>query len=110
MLLHEAIPSPRQYAPAVTRELEAVVMRGLERDPAKRFATAREMALALEGQAALATPIEVGAWVERVAGVTLAQRAERVAAIEAEFGRWSAGPRRAASYDPAPAPAGGGER
>jgi serine/threonine-protein kinase len=71
----------------VTRELEAVVMRGLERDPSKRFATAREMAIALESQSALATPIEVGAWVERVAGVTLAQRAERVAAIEAEFGQ-----------------------
>src|SRR5262249_9337506 len=76
------LPSPRPLAPAVTRELEAVVMRGLERDPAKRFATARDMAIALERQGALATPIEVGAWVERVAGPTLAQRAERVTAIE----------------------------
>jgi len=86
-LLHKPIPSPRQHAPAVTRELEGVVMRGLARDPASRFATARDMAIALESQAALATPIEVGAWVERIAGVTLTQRAERVAAIEAEFGR-----------------------
>jgi serine/threonine-protein kinase len=93
-LLHKAIPSPRLHAPAVTRELEGVVMRGLARDPSKRFATARDMAIALESQAALATPIEVGAWVERVAGATLAQRAERVAAIEAEFGRAS-GPRSA---------------
>ena len=86
-LLHKPIPTPRQYAPGVTRELEGVVMRGLARDPANRFATARDMAIALESQAALATPIEVGAWVERIAGVTLTQRAERVAAIEAEFGR-----------------------
>ena len=85
-LLHTPIPSPRQYAPLVTTELEAVVMRGLERDPSRRFSTAREMAIALESQAALATPIEVGAWVERVAGITLAQRAERVATIEAECG------------------------
>jgi len=88
-LLHKPIPTPRQYAPAVTRELEGVVMRGLARDPSSRFATARDMAIALEGQAALATPIEVGPWVERVAGVTLAQRAQRVAAVEAEFGRAS---------------------
>ena len=47
-LLHKEIPSPRQYAPAVTRELEEVVMRGLAREPARRFATAREMAIALE--------------------------------------------------------------
>jgi serine/threonine-protein kinase len=86
-LLAEEIPSPRRYAPGVTRELEAIVMRGLERDPAARFPTARHMALAIEDLAMMATPIEVGAWVERVAGATLAQRAERVAAIEAEFSR-----------------------
>ncbi len=86
-LLAEEIPSPRQYAPGVARELEAIVMRGLERDPAARFPTARHMALAIEDLAIMATPIEVGAWVERVAGVTLAQRAERVASIEAEFAR-----------------------
>jgi eukaryotic-like serine/threonine-protein kinase len=86
-LLTEAIPSPRQFAPGLPRELEAIVMQGLERDPARRFPTARHMALALEALALMATPIEVGAWVERVAGVTLAQRAQRVAAIEAEFNR-----------------------
>jgi len=83
-LLFRPIPSPRKYARQVSSELEQVVMRGLERDPERRYATARDMALALENTAALATPIEVGAWVERVAGVTLAQRAERVAEIEAE--------------------------
>jgi hypothetical protein len=102
-LLHRPIPSPRTHAAAVTRELEQVVMRGLARDPSERFATAREMAIALESQAALATPIEVGAWVERVAGVTLAHRAERVAAIEAEFGRAS-GARSAGGLLPGEAP------
>jgi eukaryotic-like serine/threonine-protein kinase len=86
-LLAEEIPRPRQYAPGITSELEAIVMRGLERDPAKRFPTARHMALAIEGLALMATPIEVGEWVERVAGVTLAHRAERVAGIDAEFSR-----------------------
>ena len=86
-LLFKPIPSPREYAPLVSAALEAVVMRGLEREAQRRFATARDMAIALESQAALATPIEVGAWVERVAGTTLAQRAERVAQIEAECTR-----------------------
>jgi hypothetical protein len=83
-LLLQVIPSPRTYAPLVTPELEAIVMRGLERDPEKRFATAREMAMALESLGGLATPIDVGAFVERVGGATLAQRADRVATIESE--------------------------
>jgi serine/threonine-protein kinase len=40
------------------------------------------MALALENAMAPATASEVGAWVERVAGPTLARRAAEVAAIE----------------------------
>jgi serine/threonine-protein kinase len=83
-LINQTIPSPRQYSPLVTPELAAVVMRGLERNPELRFATAREMAIALESQVTLATPIEVGSFVARIGGVTLAQRAERVAAIETE--------------------------
>jgi serine/threonine-protein kinase len=83
-LLHEPIPSPRTYAPRVPPELEAVVMRGLAREPADRFATAREMALALDSLGPRATPIEVGAFVERIGGAILAERAVRVAQIERE--------------------------
>jgi serine/threonine-protein kinase len=83
-LLLQEIPSPRQYSPDVSPELEEVVMRGLEREPSRRFATAREMAIALEQHVTLATPIEVGAFVARIGGTTLAQRAERVAEIEVE--------------------------
>jgi hypothetical protein len=102
-LLHKPIPSPREHAPLVTRQLESVVMRGLERDPSRRFATARDMAVALESHATLATPIEVGAWVERVAGVTLVHRAERVAAIEAESDEGDgAEPRHAGLVHPGP--------
>ncbi len=85
-LLLQEIPSPRQYAPGVTPELEEVVMRGLEREPSRRFATAREMAIAIEKHVSLATPIEVGSFVARIGGTTLAQRAERVAEIEVESG------------------------
>jgi serine/threonine-protein kinase len=90
-LLHRPIPSPREFAAAVSPKLEAVVMRGLERDASKRYATAREMAIALEQQVALATPIEVGGWVQHLAGATLEQRAKRVTAIEEEFQRLAEG-------------------
>jgi beta-lactam-binding protein with PASTA domain/predicted Ser/Thr protein kinase len=40
---------PSQLNPAVSPELEAVVMRALEKDPAHRFADAEDMIAALEG-------------------------------------------------------------
>jgi serine/threonine-protein kinase len=42
------IPPPRTINPAVSEALDAVVMRALSRDKAKRFATGREMAKAIE--------------------------------------------------------------
>ncbi|MDH5506700.1 MAG: protein kinase [Anaerolineae bacterium] len=41
-------PSPRQFNPALSSELEAVILRCLEKDPAKRFATALDLRNALE--------------------------------------------------------------
>jgi len=101
-VLHEPIPSPRTYAPMVTPELEAIVLRGLERDPSRRFATAREMALAIEGRVTRATPLEVGAFVERIGGAALAHRAARVARIEQECGDSLGPPRAAGAPDVAP--------
>ena len=57
-------------------------MRALERDPARRFATAREFAIALEHAGAVALDREVGEWVAEIGGAALAERAERVAEIE----------------------------
>ncbi len=62
--------------------LETVVMRGLDRDPARRFETARDMASALEACVPPAGASTVGVWLERVAGSALALRAARVAEIE----------------------------
>jgi serine/threonine-protein kinase len=62
--------------------LDDVVLRGLERDPARRYATAREMAEAIEAVAPLAKTAEVAAWVESRAGDLLRARAERIRAIE----------------------------
>jgi beta-lactam-binding protein with PASTA domain/tRNA A-37 threonylcarbamoyl transferase component Bud32 len=39
---------PSAYAPVVTQELDAIVLRALEKDPARRFADAEEFTAALE--------------------------------------------------------------
>jgi serine/threonine-protein kinase len=62
--------------------LDAVVMRGLARDAAERFATAREMAQALERVVAPAAAREVGLWVEAAAGATIRERALRIEDME----------------------------
>jgi serine/threonine-protein kinase len=62
--------------------LDAVVMRGLDRDPTQRFETALEMAAALEGCISPASAAVVARWLEEAAGPALAQRAAALAAIE----------------------------
>ena len=62
--------------------LDAVVMRGLNRDPAKRFETAHDMAVALERCLAPANAAEVAHWLEQAAGPALTRRAAVIAAIE----------------------------
>ena len=62
--------------------LDAIVMRGLSKDPAQRFATAREMALELESRLRPATAAEIAAWVEMAAAPALAKRAQLVATLE----------------------------
>jgi serine/threonine-protein kinase len=73
---------PSALVPGLPGEVDAVVMRGLARDPAQRFATAREMALALERAFGVVAPSEIGEWVEAVAGAELTKRAATVAEIE----------------------------
>lgn len=63
-------------------ELDLITLRGLDRDPSKRFATAREMAIAVERCIGLASTSEVGEWVEQWASEVLTKRAARIAEIE----------------------------
>jgi eukaryotic-like serine/threonine-protein kinase len=78
---HE-IPRLQELSPRVPAELDAVVRRGLALEPDERFATALEMAEALERVVQVASPREVGAWVRRVAHAALDKRAAVVALIE----------------------------
>jgi serine/threonine-protein kinase len=81
-VLTATVKPPSAYAPDVPPELDAIVLRGLSRDPAERFPTALAMAVALEQAILPPTAREVGAWVERAAGEELAKRSARVKHIE----------------------------
>jgi eukaryotic-like serine/threonine-protein kinase len=73
---------PSSIASDVPPELDAVVMRGLARDPATRYETAREMARAIEACAPPTTASRIGEWVETTAGTALAVRARIVSEVE----------------------------
>jgi serine/threonine protein kinase len=76
------IVPPSSVAPEVGESLDGIAMRAVDLDPARRFPTARDMALALERSGAFAMPSEVGDWVHDIAKDALASRAQRLADIE----------------------------
>jgi eukaryotic-like serine/threonine-protein kinase len=82
-ILHRAVEPPGDFVPDLPPAIDDVVMKGLARDPSDRFATAREMAMALEEASAASSPAKVGQWVEVVAATSLATRGKRVRKIEA---------------------------
>jgi serine/threonine-protein kinase len=81
-VVQQRIPSLRGMAPEVPDDLDAIVRRALSREPADRFASAREMAAALSAAVQPATRTEVSEWVESTAGVMLAERAAWLAELE----------------------------
>jgi serine/threonine-protein kinase len=92
------IDPPSFLRPDLPPELDAVVLRGLSNQPADRYATARDMAAALENVVPLASPAQIGAWVEELAEETLRQRSELIA--EMESGAPSTAPERHRSSPP----------
>jgi eukaryotic-like serine/threonine-protein kinase len=85
-VFEKEVPRVSAARPSVPSELDAIVAKGLSRDPAQRFATAREMAMALEAAMHAATAREVGDWVRVEAVDSLARRARRAAEIESSSG------------------------
>jgi eukaryotic-like serine/threonine-protein kinase len=80
-VLYPRVEAPGKIVRSISPELDAIVMRGLDPNPAGRFASAREMGQALQRIVAPATAYDVGDWVEAIAGRTIATRATRVAMI-----------------------------
>jgi serine/threonine-protein kinase len=78
-VLYDRIAPPSTRREGLSSALDAAVLRGLDRFRECRFPTARAMAIALEQAVHPATPSEVAAWVESLAGNALAARKERLA-------------------------------
>jgi eukaryotic-like serine/threonine-protein kinase len=81
-VLAAEIPTPIAAVPSLTQELSDVVMRSLERDPEKRFQTARDFAIALEQAGPVATTHNVGEWVKGYGGEELLRRQMMVQRVE----------------------------
>lgn len=73
---------PSAVVPSVPRSVDDAVLRGLFQNPADRYATAKEMAIALERAMTPAIPRQVGEWVDAHANEVLRKRAEQVKEVE----------------------------
>jgi serine/threonine-protein kinase len=76
------VKPPSSLLPGLPEVYDRILARGLARDPAARYQTARELALELEAVSTHMRPSEVGAWVERIASDTLMRRSHVISKIE----------------------------
>ena len=74
--------APSSVAGHLPSALDDVVLRALARDRAVRFATARDMAQALEASTGVASARRIAEWVDALAGDRIAARRRRFAEIE----------------------------
>lgn len=74
--------APSTVRPEVSAELDQVILKGLSRDPSQRYATAREMAQALEKVAPPAAARDVARWVDAKAGEALRMQAQRFSSFD----------------------------
>ena len=81
VLSMEILP-PSTHNREVSGALDAVVMMAVAKKPEERFATALDMAIALEGAVRPASTREVSAWMEEHLGESLNRRRRVVAEIE----------------------------
>ncbi len=78
-VLTKIIPPPSKLNPAVARSVDAAVLRALLREPARRFATARDLALALEAAIPLASPSTVSDCVQSLCAPRLSRLSRTLA-------------------------------
>jgi serine/threonine-protein kinase len=97
-VFEKVVPRPSQVLASIPQSLDAIVLRGLARAPAARYASAKELADALEAAVEVAPPRRLAPWVEELAADVLAKRAERIVEIESSTSD-------AAPAVPTPAPA-----
>jgi serine/threonine-protein kinase len=81
-VLAEPVAPVSAFVEDIPPALEAIIMRGLDRDPENRFATAREMALAIQREVGTVAPCEVGDWVSELAEEHLSTRSRYLAELQ----------------------------
>ena len=81
-LMRGVTTAPSEHRGRIAPALDALAMKALARDPVDRFATAREMALAIEKAGHMASPSDIGAWVEWSATEALLAREQKIAEFE----------------------------
>jgi serine/threonine-protein kinase len=86
-VMQKKVTPPNEKNPEVPYDIDQATLRGLEREPMRRFARARDMAMVIENTGPLARTSEVGEWVAMVGEDLLRERAQAVADIEAHRGQ-----------------------
>jgi serine/threonine-protein kinase len=81
-VIEAKVAAPSTLVAGLSPRLDEIVMRGLDKYAERRWATAREFALALEKAGKMASPSEIAEWLQSVAGEDLARRARKVAEVE----------------------------
>jgi serine/threonine protein kinase/tetratricopeptide (TPR) repeat protein len=85
-ILQDPIPKPSQHVPGFPAELEAVIMRMLERDPAKRFATLSDVSQRLKEYVDRASvssgEVSVAQFVQQILGKELEERTRDLTPME----------------------------
>jgi serine/threonine-protein kinase len=80
-VMQKKVPAPSACVTELPAAIDAAVLSGLDREPSRRFARARDMATAIENGAPLARAVEIAEWVAEVGEIELAERAKIVAGI-----------------------------
>jgi serine/threonine-protein kinase len=81
-VLNMPIDAPSRVAPDLPTAFDRIALCALERNPARRYSSAEEMALAIEKACPPAPASQVGEWVRDLASDVLAQRADAVSRVE----------------------------
>jgi serine/threonine protein kinase len=106
-ILQTPIPKPSQFVPGFPAELEAVIMRMLERDPARRYGALGEMALKLKDyldrSAVQSGELGVAAFIQQILGKELEERTRDLTPMEPS-GSTPSAPAPTTPPPPAPPP------
>ncbi|MBX3201383.1 MAG: protein kinase, partial [Labilithrix sp.] len=81
-ILRDPVLAPTAVVPDLPKGFDGPLLRSLSRDVSRRHTTAKELALELERCCGIASPTEVGEWVEDAVGHVLSAREAQIAEIE----------------------------